>query len=289
MPHAPAVGVLVHTDPLQHPVVQVTLQPAQAPPEQASPAPHAAQAAPPAPHAAAEPPGRHALPEQQPVHELASQTHAPCTQCWPAEQAAPVPQLQLPAASQRSAIAGSQARHCAPGAAHSLAPIAVHTLPAQHPAGQVVASHTHAPSSHRCPVWHAAPPPQLHVPSGAHRSALAASHALHVAPGGAHVPAASAWHVAPSQQPLGHDVASHTHSPPTQRCPVPQTGPVPQAHDPPTHASARSASQAMQALPLLPQAVALGALHVVPLQHPLAQLAAQLAQTPASHAEAPQD
>ena len=34
-------------------------------------------------------------------------------------------------------------------------------------------------------------------------------------------------HVAPSQQPAGHDAASQTQTPPTQRAPAPQAGPRP--------------------------------------------------------------
>lgn len=288
VPHALAVSVVVHTEPLQQPVVHVVLQPAHAPPTHATPTPQLAHAAPPAPHAAAVLPDWHVFPAQQPLHELESHTQAPPTQCWPVAQGPFAPQLQRPA-SQRSLIAGSQARHCCPGAAHAIPLVGVQTLPAQHPLGHDVASHTHAPPTQRWPAVQAAPPPQLHVPSIAQRSELTVSHAAHAIPGAAHVVGESTSHVAPLQQPLGHDVASHTQAPETQRCPAPHAAPVPHAQLPPTHASARSGSHEMQALPASPHAITLGALHVLPLQQPVGQLAAHPAHAPALHADAPHD
>jgi len=40
------------------------------------------------------------------------------------------------------------------------------------------------------------------------------------------------WHVAPSQHPVGHEVASHVHAPAMQRCPVPQAAVAPQVQLP---------------------------------------------------------
>lgn len=40
------------------------------------------------------------------------------------------------------------------------------------------------------------------------------------------------WHVPPWQQPVGQDVASHTHAPPAQRWPAPHAGSLPHAHAP---------------------------------------------------------
>ncbi len=85
-----------------------------------------------------------------------------------------------------------------------------------------------------------------------------------------------------SQQPLGHEVASHTHWPLTQRVPAPQAGPLPQAHCPPMQALAAMGLHAEQATPWSPQAWALGARHCEPEQHP-AQVALSQVQAPPTH------
>jgi hypothetical protein len=123
----------------------VVAQPAQRPDTHISPEVHAMHAAPPAPHAVGVTPGTHAFPLQQPVHDDASHTHAPETQCCPVPHAAPVPQRQAPAPSQPSAMRASHARHAAPGAAQLVPETGVHVVPEQQPLGQDVASHTHAP------------------------------------------------------------------------------------------------------------------------------------------------
>jgi hypothetical protein len=81
--------------------------------------------------------------------------------------------------------------------------------------------------------------------------------------------------VTPSQQPLGHDAALHTHLPETQRCAVLHAGDEPHEHAPVAEQlSARVASQPTQTAPPLPQLVSDGALQVAPAQHPLGQLVA---------------
>lgn len=74
----------------------------------------------------------------------------------------------------------------------------------------------------------------------------------------------------PAQQPVAHEVASQTHLPPTQRWPVPQAGPAPQAQVPAAvHASATVGSQDWQTLPLAPHRPKVGvARQVVPSQQP---------------------
>jgi hypothetical protein len=73
----------------------------------------------------------------------------------------------------------------------------------------------------------------------------------------------------PSQQPLGHEVASQTQAPATQRRPAPQTGPLPHAQLPDgAQRSAVSASQPTQATPPSPQVASEGALQVAPEQQP---------------------
>jgi hypothetical protein len=111
--------------------------------------PHVAHAAPPDPHAAALLPGVHMLPLQQPLHEVASHTHAPLAQCWPDAQAAPLPHRQLPLASQPSAVRESHAWHAPPCTPQLAAEIVVHVLPMQHPVVHAVASQTHDPETQR--------------------------------------------------------------------------------------------------------------------------------------------
>jgi hypothetical protein len=75
--------------------------------------------------------------------------------------------------------------------------------------------------------------------------------------------------VAPLQQPLGHEVASHTQAPPTQRCPLVHTWPlVPHTHAPPAHRSAVAGSHAEHTEPFAPHASTDGELQLLPLQQP---------------------
>ena len=94
--------------------------------------------------------------------------------------------------------------------------------------------------------------------------------------------------VTPSQQPLGHEVASHTQLPPRHRCPAAHAGPVPHAQAPPTQASANTGSQAMQAAPAVPHATEEGSLHIEPEQQPVGHPAAQVSQTPPTQSPPPQ-
>lgn len=88
----------------------------------------------------------------------------------------------------------------------------------QHPFGQVVALHAHAPPVHATPALHCAPPPHLHCPA-THASAAPALHVVHAAPPVPHaVSVLPAMHVEPLQQPLGQLAALQTHWPDTQRC-----------------------------------------------------------------------
>lgn len=93
-----------------------------------------------------------------------------------------------------------------------------------------------------------------------------------------------ATHVAPSQQPLVHEVGSQTHIPERQCCPEPQAAPPPQAQTPVAEQpSALATSQPMHVAPPTPQVATEGALQVAPEQHPPGQLAAvQPLQRPAS-------
>ncbi|MCA2977810.1 MAG: hypothetical protein INH37_05965 [Myxococcaceae bacterium] len=91
------------------------------------------------------------------------------------------------------------------------------------------------------------------------------------------------WHTLPEQHPEGHEVASHTHAPPAQRCPVPQGGPPPQRHVPPAHVSATTVLHVEQPPPAVPQALRLLALQVEPLQHPVGHEVPSHTQTPPAH------
>jgi len=87
------------------------------------------------------------------------------------------------------------------------------------------------------------------------------------------------WHLLPAQQPLVHEVASHTQLPLTQCRPGIHGALPPHLQAPATQVSATTRSHEMQAIPFLPQVEALGVLQVVPEQHPPAQLVGeQLAQ-----------
>jgi hypothetical protein len=101
-----------------------------------------------------------------------------------------------------------------------------------------------------------------------------------------------------SQHPMGHDVASHTQAPFTQRCPAAHSGPPPhvELHAPPMHCwplghcalephwhaplaqrSARVASQLVHTPPLKPQEARVVAVtHALPLQQPAHVVASQV-------------
>jgi hypothetical protein len=105
-----------------------------------------------------------------------------------------------------SARVASHATHAAPPVPQVTADDVAHVDPEQQPLGQlVVLQSLQTPPAQIRPAqsWQAAPP---------------APHALLAVP---------VRQVVPEQQPLGHDVRSHTHAPLTQRWPMPQGAPVP--------------------------------------------------------------
>ncbi|MCA3012385.1 MAG: hypothetical protein INH41_08295 [Myxococcaceae bacterium] len=222
------------------------------------------------------------FPLQHPLGQVVtSQTQVPPEHRCPAPQAAPPPQLQLPP-WQRSAVL-PQAWHAAPPPAHCVADVAVtQVFPEQQPDGHDVASHTHAPLTHRCPLPHAGPVPHRHAPE-VHTSAFA-PHAAHAAPPAPHCAVDGlATQVFPEQHPDGHDVASHTQLPDTHRCPVPHAAPVPHAHPPAVHRSAR-APHVVHAPPLAPHCAAVvGVTQVFPAQQPDAHDVASHTQLPDTH------
>jgi hypothetical protein len=129
----------------------------------------------------------------------------------------------------------------------------------------------------RWPGEQAVAPPQRQLPADEQLSERA-SHAAHVDPASPQVASVRAWQTFPAQQPLGHDVASQTHRPETQRWPPAHAGPEPQAQLPPVvQASALVASQAEQSAPPLPQLATDGRLHTPPMQQPFGhELASQM-------------
>ena len=156
----------------------------------------APQAPPPVPQVAGAgtwqaPPAQHPL-----AHEVALHTQAPATHTVPAPQAAPAPQWHSPVAAQLSARAGSHITQAAPPMPHEAVDGPTQVEPEQHPCGQVVGLQSaQAPPAQMRPAqsWQAPPAlPQL-------------------------VPVVPGRQVAPAQQPLGHDVRSHTHAPARQR------------------------------------------------------------------------
>jgi hypothetical protein len=75
---------------------------------------------------------------------------------------------------------------------------------------------------------------------------------------------------APSQQPVGHEPASHVHRPALHFCPTPQRAPEPHTQAPAVEQpSAFVMSHPTQTAPASPQVDTEGALHVAPEQQPL--------------------
>lgn len=255
-PHAPAEREL-HVGPEQHPVAHVAAHPVHVPAEQLSPPGQLSHMLPPLPQAPLVLPGWHALPEQQPVaHEVPSQTHAPLRQRCPTTQAPPPPHVHLPAAEQASALPGVQAAQLAPAVAQAASAKGVHTpCEEQQPSGQDVASQAHTPCEQCSPAPHGLPVPHRQAPVA---SQLSLDNALHVTQDAPPVPqlvALRAWHAPALQQPLGHEVPSHTQSPAAHSCPPSHAVLPPQVHCPVVaeHPSALAASHAVQALPPVPQ------------------------------------
>ena len=103
--------------------------------------------------------------------------------------------------------------------------------------------------------------------------------ATHAPPPMPHAEADGVVHVAPAQQPEGHDVASHTQVPPTHRWPAPHAGLEPHWQTPPTHESA-PVPHATHAPPPPPHAEGVGVVQIVPEQQPLAQETGSQTQDP---------
>jgi hypothetical protein len=101
--------------------------------------------------------------QQPPGHEAALHTQVPPTHCCPATHAGVRPQRHAPPA-QVSAFEGSHVAQVLPPAPQLSADGVRQTLFLQQPVGHEVASHTHAPPTHRWPRLHALPAPHMQVP-----------------------------------------------------------------------------------------------------------------------------
>lgn len=83
-----------------------------------------------------------------------------------------------------------------------------------------------------------------------------------------------------SQQPLGHEMESHSHVPLTQCCPLAHSAPAPQVHVPDEEQVSAVIGHVLQAPPPVPHELGVpGDTQVDPEQHP-EQVAAQDPQTP---------
>lgn len=236
LPQAVAVGGLVHVDPEQHPLPQVTrLQLEHTPLTQMALPGQAVQVPPAVPHS--EFVGlTHRVPEQHPVgQEVPSQTQLPPLQRCPVAQTPPVgPHTHCPLVVQRSVTVEPHGKHAAPPVPQ-FARVGgeTHWLLMQHPDGHEVESQTHFPPAHRCPVPQGAWLPQTQSPAPEQVSAARGAQLTHDLPDVPHCPAVGgATQVDPAQQPLGQLVLSQTQVPLRQRCPTAQALAAPHRHFP---------------------------------------------------------
>lgn len=212
---------------------------------------------------------------QQPDgHEVASQTHAPPTHRRPAAHATSVlPHTHAP--EEQVSEAPVQAMHAAPPVPHADVALAVQTLPAQQPVGQVIWSHTQAPALQRWPGPHAGLAPQTHEPPMSQALALVGSHEEQAAPLVPQVVRLACWHASTaSQQPaqfLELQVPP-THEPFVQVCAALQAGPGPQRQAPAAvQLSAFPAAHAVHAVPGAEQLISESVVQALPTQQPAAQ------------------
>jgi hypothetical protein len=169
---------------------------------------------------------------------------------------------------------GSHVPQAPPAVPQVVVEAALHTFPAQQPVGHEVALQTQTPATHSDPVPHAGPVPQPHVPP-VQLSATAELHVVQPPPPVPHAVGRATLHTLPAQQPVGHDVALHTHAPPTQACPAPHAAPVPHLHAPPLQVSEIAGSHARHAEPAAPHAVVLGVVQTEPAQQPVVHVTEQ--------------
>jgi hypothetical protein len=139
--------------------------------------------------------------------------------------------------------------------------------------GHDAALHTHLPPEQTWPLPHAVPPPQEQAPVAEQPSAVVPQ-LVHMAPAVPHAVADGVVHVVPEQQPLEHEVALHTHTPPEHAWPVAHAAAPPQVQAPVAEQPSAVMPQLLHVAPPVPQAAAEGMVQVVPEQQPPGQLAA---------------
>jgi hypothetical protein len=174
------------------------------------------------------------VPSQQPAgHAVPSQTQPPETQCLPVAQGAALPHRQAPPDEQVSAATSSHATHACAPVPHAAADGGeLQVAPEQQPFAQF---------EELQPLQ----TPALQVPGEQSEQAPPPVPQAEVA-----VPGRQA---VPEQQPV-QEAGSQTHSPPEQRCPVPQAAFAPHWHTPvDEQPSATEVSHAWHVAPPAPQ------------------------------------
>ena len=217
------------------------------------------QAAPAVPQAAGPGVGVQLEPEQQPVQLPGLQllhtppAQGPSPQFWQAPP--PLPHIA-------EAVPGRQ------------------LAPEQQPEGQEAPSQTQTPAMQREPSAQGAPWPQAQTPAGVQRLEVL-PHLTQALPAVPQLPSARSRQTFPKQQPSGQEVASHTQAPPTQRWPVVQAAPAPQAQTPEgVQLSATTGLQGRQTLPAAPHLLKEGVAQLLPSQHPVEHEVAPQPHTP---------
>jgi hypothetical protein len=204
----------------------------------------------------------------------------PPTHCCPLAQAAPPPHLHAPAV-QLSAPTPHETQ-AAPPVPHAPSVLARQVLEKQQPLGHEVASQVQAPPTQCWPDGQGAAAPHAQVPPAVQVSEPTPQ-LVQAPPPVPHAPGTPTLQIAPLQQPFAHEVALHTHAPPTHCWPLAQAAPVPHLHAPPEQRFARLGSQATHAPPPVPQALAWPMLQTLPLQQPLAHEVGLHTHAPATH------
>ena len=152
-------------------------------------------------------------------------------------------------------------------------------LPEQHPVGQDVESHLQAPETQCSPEGQRPPAPHEQDPE--EQVVALVVQLTHAAPPVPHVESPLVSHCpALVQQPLAHDDALQTQTPPTHSWPCAQGALVPHLHWPPVQRSVEVEAQAVHVPPAVPQVALVCRSQVVPLQQPFGQDVAVQTQLP---------
>ena len=230
---------------------------------------------------------------QHPVgQDVESQTQAPPRQRWPVAHAVVAPHRQLPPVAQLSAASPLHARQADPPAPQVMSVGAVQAPLLQQPLGQLRPSQVPPVQTEPLQVW---PGPQTglvphrQAPDEAQTLAVVALQATQLSPALPQVVRLRRLQAAPAQQPEGHEVASQTHRPPTQRWPPAQAAPGPHLQPPPAQVSLRVRSHEAHAPPTVPQLDSDIALQVRPVQQPPGhEVGSQVQLPPTQRCPAPQ-